>query len=188
MANGIVITGLDRINSKLTKFRFEKGIQDSLNDFGLRVVKQAKELAPKDEGYLARAINYKKGKLSVEINVNVSYAAYIEFGTRKFAAAYVSSLPPEWREMAAGYKGKGTGDYYDFLNAILNWVKRKKLAQITNSYTGRKSTKKADLLLVAEAIAFSILRNGIKPQPYLYPSVEKQTPLLIKDLTNLLND
>ena len=180
----IKVNGIEAIQAKIAEPKFKAGINAALNAYGLTVVKTAKEKVPKDEGNLARSINFEKKDFEITINVNADYAAYVEFGTRKFAAAYVGGLEPEWQQIAAQFKGKGRGDYYDFLNRILDWVKRKNLAQITNSYTGRKSTKKSDLIMVAEAVALSILRNGIKPQPFIYPAVMDNLKQLYIDLNN----
>lgn len=170
MATGIVITGLDSILKQLDVKKFEQDIQLSLNDFGQRVVKKAKELAPTDEGgWLQQSINTESGKLSVTIEANVNYAAYIEFGTRKFAAAYVSSLPADWKTFAAQFQGPGGGTFAEFIKSIMAWVKRKGIDEE-----------------LAYPIALKILREGIKPQPYLYPAIKDETPLLLKDLQNLL--
>lgn len=49
-------------------------------------------------------------ELSVEIGVTVWYAAYIEFGTGDYAAAYLTSQPGEIKEYAMQFyvNGKGT--------------------------------------------------------------------------------
>lgn len=163
------ITGVNEIIVKLNIDRMEKFIQGALDDFGFRVVKDAKLRAPKDEGYLARAINSESGKLSVTISVNTDYAAYIEFGTRRFAAVYVSTLPADWQAFARQFQGSQPGSFADFIRRIIAWVKRKGIDEDA-----------------AYPIALKILREGIKPQPFLYPAFQKQKPLLIKDLEDLL--
>ena len=107
-----------------------------------------------------------------------------------YAAAYVPSLPSDWQTFAASYKGKGNGDYYDFLNAILDWVKRKGLSDVTNSYTGKKVGGKAAIenqVVLAEAIAWSILKKGIKAQPFLYPASQQALPQLTADLKRIFD-
>jgi len=163
------VTGLNEILAKLDVKSMEADIQLALNDFGFRVVKEAKTLTPKDEGYLARSINSEPSKLSITISANTDYAAYIEFGTRKFAAAYVSILPPDWQAFASQFKGSSPGSFVDFIKRIMAWVKRKGIPETA-----------------AYPIALKILRDGIKPSPFLFPAYEHQRPLLIKDLEALL--
>lgn len=183
---------LDSFNSKA----YEGPIQQAINKFGVRVEMDAKKRAPVDEGHLKGSIFQQPGQLSVTIGANVSYAAYIEFGTRKFAAAYVATLPPNWQAFAATHKGKGQGDYFDFLNAILDWVMRKGIANrysvktqkalkinVDKPGTGKTARSDYDRLHdTAYAIALSILRKGIKPHPYLYPSINNNIPLLLNDI------
>lgn len=165
----LTITGLDKVLAKLDTKTMEADIQLALDDFGLRVVREAKTLAPKDEGFLARSINSESSKLAVTISANTDYAAYIEFGTRKFAAAYVSTLPPEWQQFAAQFKGAQEGSFAEFIFRIMGWIKRKGIPEEA-----------------AYPIAIKILREGIKAQPFLYPSIRNQTKLLIEDLEALL--
>ncbi len=165
----LTVTGLDAVIAKLDVKTFEQQIQGALDEFGLRVVREAKLLAPKDEGFLARSINFDPGKLSVTISVNTDYAAYIEFGTRKFAAAYVSTLPAQWQEFAAQFKGSQPGSFAEMIQRLMGWVKRKGIPETA-----------------AYPIVLKILREGIKPQPFLYPAFNSQTPILIKDMESLL--
>lgn len=112
-----------------------------------------------------------------------AYSAYIEWGTKTKV-----SVPADLTDYAAQFKGRGTGDYYEFLNSILDWVKRHNLAQITNSYTGKKSTKKNDLILVAQTIAFFIMKYGIRPQPFFFPPrpiIEKR---FISDIQQIISN
>ena len=170
--------------------KVKKIVDDELNAFGLETVSMAKTLAPVDEGFLRNSITFEKQPLSVEIVVAANYAAYLEFGTRGFAAAYVSSLPPDWQAFAAQFKGKGGGDYYDFLNNILDWVMRKGIANRYSVKTkkaikiklGSGSEDENRLAEVAYATALSILRKGIKPHPFLYPAIEKNKEILINNL------
>ena len=164
-------------------------LSKEMNASALTIEENAKRLAPGDFGKLRQSIKHNIGEpLMKTVYSELHYAPYIEFGTGKkvFKIKGGDEVPSKYRAYAAKFKGKGKGDYYDFLNAILDWVKRKKLAQITNSYTGRKRTSKADLLLVAETVAWHILKNGIPAQPFLIPAYEKERPKLIKRIQQLL--
>lgn len=153
-------------NLKVKKFEAGtiKTIADELNRFGTKTVADAKRLVPFDEGLLARSISHTNAtpqKLSVGVVVAANYGAYLEFGTRKFAAQYVASLPPLWQQYAASFKGKSGGSYNDFILRITDWVKRKGIA------------KGDDTDQIAYLIARKILREGIRPQPFLFPAVQK---------------
>jgi len=188
-------SGIEALLAKFNKLANEaqNDVQSELNAFADDVVRDAKNLVKNnssDEGNLLRNINPEYGSGSVTITANTKYAAYIEFGTRKFAAEYVSSLPPDWQAFASTFKGKSnSGDYYDFLNAILDWVSRKGITARYSVKTKKKlKNNKGDderLLAAATAIAFSILKNGIKPRPFLYPSINKNLPILIGNIKDI---
>lgn len=189
MSIAIKIKGLDEVIAKFDKIAQETAdeVNGELDAFGQAVVKDAKGLVSansSDEGGLLRSIDSSVGSLNVTITARQNYAAYIEFGTRKFAASYVSSLPADWQTFAATFKGRGEGDFYDFLFSILDWVKRKGLVNRYSVKTRKRIAlaKKDDpnLERVAWLIAMKILRNGIRPRPFLYPSIKKNIPVLEK--------
>lgn len=185
----IKIEGLEAALEKLSPAMYKRSVNDAFNAFGLATVKDAKINVPKDEGNLARSINFEKIDYGVQINVNADYAAYVEFGTRKFAESYISQLPNDWKTFAAEFKGKTGGDnsFMSFFYKILKWVQRKGFAA-DKTKSGKRSNSKNSIQKEYDAayfIAISILRNGIKPQPYLYPAFEKNKPQLIKDLETI---
>lgn len=181
------VEGLDTVLKKLNINKLSEPIQDAFDDFAINVDREAKQRAPVDEGRLRSAIFADTGKMSVEFGCAVNYASYLEFGTRKFAAAYVSSLPPTWREYAAQTQGKAGGSLDEFIQNIMAWVRRKGIGgQKTKS--GTTSTSKSSLDDMQEAaynIALNILQNGVKPHPFLYPAYEIARKQLISDLNNI---
>lgn len=196
----IKIEGLDRTLKKLEFDNYKLKIQQSFDKFGINAAAEAKQFAPVDEGDLRSAIYSESVPMGVSVGCAVNYAAYLEFGTRKFAAAYVASLPPTWQAYAAEFKGKGGGDYFEFLNAILDWVIRKGIASRFSVKTQKKieinlekpSTGKVGkddydrLHDTAYAIALSILRKGIAPHPFLYPAINgRHYDTLLKDLKDI---
>lgn len=196
----LTISGIEEVTKKLDYSKYKTEIQKSFDKFGLNAATEAKQFAPVDEGHLRSAIYSKPLELSVEIGCAVSYAAYLEFGTRKFAADYVNSLPPTWQAYATGFKGKGGGDYNEFLNAILDWVIRKGIAarysvktqepiKVNLKKPSSGAVGKSDyerLHDTAYAIALYIIRNGIKPHPFLYPAINGQHyEILLKELKEI---
>ena len=168
----------------------QEKIQQQLDHFGESVVADAKMSAPVDEGFLRNSITFDKQPLSVEVVVAANYAAYLEFGTRQFAASYVSSLPADWQAFAAQFKGKGGGDMEEFVNRLVEWVRRKGFAGTysvkTHKRTMGKKQQETDDYAAAYQIALSIMRKGIKPHPFLYPAVEKNKVELINNLKEIL--
>lgn len=183
----IDITGdVKKIFRERTRAITEK-IEKEMDDFGQATVNDAKRLAPVDEGSLKQSITYRKiiarSAIEIEMIVASDYAAYIEFGTKGFAAKYVATLPKEWKEFAARYKGPGGGSFDEFVMRLTRWVRLKKIGATYNVSTRKKNKQsKASLESTAYAIALSIMRKGIRQHPFLYPAVEKNRIELLKRL------
>jgi len=190
----IQLKGLSEVLDKLDTAKLKNDISDEFTAFGLDVVRDAKQGVPVDEGLLKNAIGSISEQIGdtvgVTIFVNADYAAFVEFGTRKFAAAYVATLPQDWKTFAAQYKGKTSGTFQELVARIVKWVSRKGISGTysvkTQKRTGNKLDKYAEDYKVAYVIARSILINGIKPHPFLFPAFEKNRVQLIKNLENLL--
>lgn len=183
----IKIEGLDKALSRLDVKRYEPQIQMCFDKFGIRVEMKAKQLAPVDEGHLRGAIFQHPGVLQITVGCAVEYAAYLEFGTRRFAAAYVAALPEQWQVLAESKRGATGGTFEEMVIRITAWVKRKGFAaELTKS--GNKSKSVSSIAAQDQAaymIARSIVRKGIKPHPYMYPAVTAETPQLLADLSKI---
>jgi len=180
----IKVEGLQETLKRLNVKNFEAPIQTAFDNFGLNVQREAKQRAPVDEGLLKNSIFADKAFLSAIVGCSVNYAAYLEFGTRRFAAAYVSTLPATWQQLAAQSKGKGGGTFEEMVLRITEWVRREGIgAELTKSGNASKSKSSLNAQRqTAYLIARSILIKGIQPHPYLYPAVNMATPQLIKEL------
>jgi len=187
----IDISGFDKaladVNSLATKAK--QDVKFALVDFGTSVERDAKRLAPADEGKLRNSINsvYNATNMTVTITAASDYAAYMEFGTRKFAAQYVATLPQDWKTYAATFKGKGGGNFDAFLKAIMEWVRRKGIGglQTKSGNVSKSKDSLAQQKSVAYLIAMKILREGVRPQPFLRPAVVAHTPKLISDIEKI---
>lgn len=171
MGINLKIKGLDAAIKNANKIAStaRKETQAALNDFGLRVDGTAKQLAPADEGRLRNSIFNQPGNLSVKVGAATNYGAFLEFGTRKYAAQYVASLPADWKSYAATFKGSSGGSFDELLKAIMGWVKRKGIDSDA-----------------AYPIALKIIREGIKPKPFLYPAINANLKQLQDDLNNVI--
>jgi hypothetical protein len=123
------IQGLDKLQAKIKTL--PKDVQEEVvgeiqawgyevNSKQLALISQQKI---QDLGALQQNTKAMPTNDGVELISNVYYAPYIEFGTRLKV-----KVPSELSDYAIQFKGKKRGDYYDFLNAILDWVKRKGIA------------------------------------------------------------
>jgi hypothetical protein len=111
-ALNIEITGVKEAFAKV-KSNFNKiadEIDMEMGDGIERIVTQAKTLVPANFSRLRSSLyTTKLGKFNYEFGSNVNYAAYVEFGTGKYAATYVPSLEPEWQRFALTYKTPNPG-------------------------------------------------------------------------------
>lgn len=204
MALNLQIKNLDQVMAEIKAYPqdIEKIINNEFKVFGINTASDAQRLAPVNEGRLRESISSTTENLAVSISVNVDYAAFIEFGTKSFAQAYVSSLPPDWQTFAAEYKGTSSGgSFHDLVMRITEWVRHKGLGSgyqapigITGTYsvktrkrTGSKKTQEQQDKQAAYLIARKIIRYGIPPQPYLFPAFETNAVKLIDNLKNELN-
>ncbi len=165
----IELKGLDQALAGLDVKKFEKELQDELDVFGIDVERDAIDLVPVDEGFLKSSIHTVFGKLKLEIVVTADYAAYVEFGTRKFAAAHIATLPTEWQQFAADFKGPGGGSFEELVMRMVGWCKRKGIEE-----------------KAAYLIAIKILRDGVQDHPFLYPAFEHNRIELVKRLKALV--
>lgn len=182
----VEVKGLRELQAVLTNTpkRLSNQVSGVLEQGAKDWVRNAKRDVPKNYGKLAQTISYTKDSAhKFSIVVMSDYAAYVEFGTKgKYQAI------PGAEDEAAKHKGKGSGTFYDFVVAIYEWVKKKGIARITNSYTGRSRTKKDDLLLVAERIAWSILKNGINPHPFFFKQKGVVLPKMEAGIRQAIDD
>jgi HK97 gp10 family phage protein len=165
------VKGLNVLTKKFDKLSkdLQNDINSALQAWADDVATDAKMLVPVDEGVLKNSISSQYGNGYASVTVASEYGAYIEFGTRKFAANYVNSLPSDWSSYASTFKGTTGRTFAEMVKSIMGWCKRKGIDENA-----------------AYPIAKSILINGIRPRPYLYPSVNKNTPQLMEDLKDII--
>jgi len=167
------VKGVDALISKLNKQSqsMSADIQAELNDWADRVSLDAKQLVranSSNEGNLLGSINPTYENMRASVTVRAEYGAYIEFGTRKYAASYVPSLPKEWIDMAQQSKGRTGGTFKQFIESLKEWARKKGVPE--------------DKVGI---IALRILRDGIRPRPFLYPAVNKNTPKFLANIKKL---
>jgi HK97 gp10 family phage protein len=194
---GLYLTGLPNLMKRLKTIEDDltKGVAQEISASTLKIERDAKRNAPVNFGTLRRSIHAEStlNGLTGKVIVDASYAPYVEFGTGGKV-----SVPSGYEAFAMQFKGVKSGTYYDFLMAIVEWIKRKgirpndatysvKIPMKTIRRTGSKSQKFDQDVRMAERIAYAILKKGIRPQPFLIPAYEEEKPKLFNRLKKLLN-
>ena len=150
----VTIKGLNSTIAELKAFgeKAEKLINAETQAIAFQIEADAKKLAPKNFGKLAQSISHLEVKPALyKVTVNELYGAYMEFGTGTKV-----SVPAEFADMAATFKGKKQGTFKQGLEAIKVWCKAKGIPE------------EAAYLIFAK-----ILGAGVNPQPFLYPAWTK---------------
>ena len=198
----ITLKGVNELRDSLFSLenKLKNKVDKELNAFGQNTVNDAKRFAPVNEGFLRNSISFKKEGYKVRIIVAADYAAYLEFGTRGFAERYLSDLPPDWQTFASQFRGGSGGSFDDFVMRIFEWVRKKGMTIEPKQYEQndddlfskpriprkkKKKTKQQVQQQLAYVIALGIIKNGIKPQPFLYPAIEKNKIELVKRLNSI---
>lgn len=156
------------------------------------IVVEAKRLAPKDFGTIAQNIGKivtgEGDKVHASIYASAPESAFQEFGTGGKV-----DVPIMMQDIAIQFKGKSGGDFKAFVLALTGWVKRHGLTGVYSVSTRRRNTSakfggkqgNADAdEKVAYLIARKILRDGLKPQPFLYPAYINNNYKLLPMLQN----
>ena len=173
MAFAVSLSGMKELEGKLNKLTtaLKEDVSNEINASALKIENQAKRLAPVNFGQLRNQIALTKdSELTYTVAANASYSAYVEFGTGPQV-----SVPADFTSYAQQFKGKSGGKFKDMVEALTLWVKRKGVGNGKNDKG------------LAYVIALSILRKGMRPQPFLIPAYEIEKPKLIKNLNKLFN-
>lgn len=194
MAIFLQVNNLDKVFQNLNKFEenIKLGIALEINASALNIQSNAKKMAPVNFGTLRNSIYLKEedfvqGKLNYSVGSNVSYAPYIEFGTGGKV-----SIPSNYQSFASQFKGGKKGAFKDFILALMLWVKRKGIVGTysvkTQRRTGSKSLQASQEKSAAYAIALSILKKGLRPQPFLIPAFEQEKPKLTAKIKQIIQN
>jgi len=190
MAKGITIEvrGLKELQKRFGKIadtiiaETDRAMHAAANDF----VNRADAAAPIDQGALRHGITAKRnGVLNYEVVSAAFYSPYIEWGTKSKV-----QVPADLQQYAQQFRGPGkTG--HSFFEAILAWVHRMGItARYSVKTRQRLNSTKADKereYQAARAIYYSILKYGVKAQPFffqqrepVYKALQAELPKAIK--------
>ena len=164
----IDIKGMSEALSKFDKYgkKVQTEIKDEVGASALKIYSDAKKLAPVNLNTLRGSIFFDSVSISPSqfmftVGAKARYAPYIEFGTGGKV-----SIPKGYESYASQFKTKTGGTFKEMVKALMMWVEKKGIAS-------GKQTKSA-----AYIIALSILRKGLRPQPFLIPAFEQEKPKL----------
>ncbi len=112
-----------KLDNKLKEIDIE--MEASMQEM-VTVAKQKAPVALKNGGRLRSSIGYIKDRpFSYALVARTRYAAYVEFGTGKYALKYVKGLEEYWRNVADRYYKNGKGKtkqkpfFYPAVNTVL---------------------------------------------------------------------
>ena len=174
MAFTVSLSGMKELESKLNNLStaLKVDVSDEINASALKIENQAKRLAPVNFGQLRNSIALTKdGDLTYTVAANASYSAYVEFGTGPQV-----NVPTDFSSYALQFKGKGSGKFKDMVEALTLWVKRKGIGNGKNDKG------------LAYVIALSILKKGMRPQPFLIPAFEMEKPKMINNIKKAIEN
>ena len=188
----IRIEGVEKLLKDIDQYdaRTQAVIHNELKAAVQTIVRNAKRLAPKDQGALAAGVNYQEVKqLLFKYFSQQEISSYKEFGTRS-----KRRVPPE--VMKLGFQleatGKTGGTAEQALAFITAWVKRKgfRFGSAGVYKSGKKAGQNKPLTL--EQTAYLVFRVimlvGSNPQPYFFPPLLAEIPLLTNRLERIVNN
>jgi len=166
-----VLKKLETLDAKV-----QQGVKDEISASALNIQSGAKKLAPVNFGQLRNSIYLKEQKVEkgivFTVGAKASYAPYIEFGTGGKV-----SIPAGFEELAGSFKGRKGGKFEDMVEALMKWGLAKGYIQ-----SGKGARQHAFYM------ALKILKNGLRPQPFLIPAFETEKPKLIKNILNVMKN
>lgn len=161
------LTGMKELQKRIAKAaksvpgEVDAEVSQSVDRMRLKALQEA----PADQGLLRAEIQgERKAPMNHGLFSNALYSGYIEFGTRRRV-----KVPPGLEDVASQIKG-AVSSSLKARDAIYAWCKRKGIDKER-----------------WESIFLSIMTNGIKPHPFFFKQLEADTPVLLKNLENILN-
>lgn len=166
----IKIDGMDELLAKVKGLagKVSSAVAAEIQDGAQLIAADAKAAAPGDQGFLRQQISaIKINPTTWQVVSGADYSAFMEFGTGTKV-----QIPAGLEEYAAQFKGGGASDSaLTPKEAIFQWCERQGIDKA-----------------LWYAIYVSIMINGIEPQPFFFPSVLKNTPIIIDKVKQAIND
>ncbi len=136
---------------------------------GLEALRVAKKEAPVSSSELRSSLNLEQVKeMTYSLYSNAPHAPFVEFGTGRKA----NDIPSDFNEMASYFKSQNySGTYDDAIKSIEDWLQR-------------QGEDPKD----AKRVLYFVLKNGLTPQPFLWPAYKKGRKVLVQDVKDYVNN
>ena len=179
---------IERLRKKFAEFDniAKEDIKTVLSSSANIIVNNAKRKAPANYGKLKQSIGNEAKKEGLEqvVYVGETYGVFVEFGTKTYV-----KVPIGFESIAMKFKGYKSGDLDEFLENIRAWAKKKGIGssysiKSKNRVNNKYSRNNEDA--AAFMIAMTILRKGIKPQPFIIPAFIKERDKIPKKMDKML--
>ncbi len=188
MSSGVRLEGFDEFRERLTAYpkKVQRVSAAIVTDLALKWKQLAVQSAPVDQSKLRQGISSqvtsKEGNvISAEVFSPAFYSRFIEFGTKGKKV-----VPADLVSYEGSLEYKKSGNYAQFIEFIYAWVKRKGIGATYNVKTRRKNRQTQDeYKQIAEAIAYSIMKKGINPQPFFFihkAGIEQELKARLKEV------
>lgn len=147
----IAVKGLDKLVRQFEAFGEDakKMATAELEDGAREIAEVAKKNAPANIGKLRQGIQFVRvNPLRFEVISNESYSGYVEFGTGQKVF-----IPADMKEVAQAIKNNPKQDRGNALESIRDWCRQKGIDE-----------------RAAWPILMSILDEGLRPRPFMFPA------------------
>ena len=148
----------------------EVDLQLAAGSESIKEAAQKKTSENRFTGNLDKSIGViKLDNLRYEIAATAYHAPYVEFGTRGKV-----KIPAPMREVAATIKKRPKkGSFKEMVAALKEWGRKRKYFKTEQAAT---------------MVAFSILKNGLAPRPFLYPSFMENRSKIVQNIKKVLDE
>lgn len=192
MAYAFRIRNLDKLTRRLEKYSEtrQKAVDAEIGAGFKDAERLAKGYAPVNDGRLKGSIVAEPSRNGWRLTANTFYAPYVEFGTKG-----KTQVPPGLERYAAQFKGGSKrGNFKMLLEQIEDWVKKKRIKTVggekAQSVRGGRQNKvkrrAGSYRAAAYWIALSIVKNGIKPQPFFFRSWNRVRVEIFKNVAKAM--
>jgi hypothetical protein len=161
-------------------------VEEEIRDTADEIVFRAKNRAPVNESALVNSISNKAlSPYQYEIVAGTKYAGFMEFGTRTLV-----DIPPGAEEIAAEVRKIKGGTIAEMEKSIRRWVRLKGIVGTFSVSTKRRTRRNKAEEAREDSAVFLIMRKilkvGVKPQPFFYPSIKEGTKDFGKRIAQIL--
>lgn len=154
-------------NIKALPRKMQREIEFSIHEAARLMVRNAKRDAPVDQSILRSEITeFKFRELTWKVVSQAGHSGFVEFGTKSRV-----QIPAGLEEEAAKIKGQKNQSSLGAKEAIFQWCKRHNIEQSA-----------------WYPIYLSIMAKGIHPRPFFFKQIAIIEPMLIKQVTAIVNE